>query len=243
MSSAWLLDLPSNQKFVLLALADSANDNGVCWPSISTIATKCGMSERSVQAHISALEKMGILTRDERSGRSTIYRIDPRKICTPADSAPPQDLHHTPADSAPTPADSAPHPRKSRTHNHKGTIKEPKGNPKEACMTFGVDELVGMGIKKQHAVDWLTARKQKRSGPPTQTAMDDLAREATKAGLSLAEAVETCAARSWVSLRADWLTNKSQTTKLDRVKAHNEALLASIGRSEAIEGEVIYDAQ
>jgi hypothetical protein len=110
MTLAWKSDFQSGRKMVLLALCDNASDEGVCYPGIPTIARKCSMGERTVQGHIADLEKLGIVRREFRTGRSTLYQIDGSKICTP------QILHHPPADFAPpppqilhlTPADLAP---------------------------------------------------------------------------------------------------------------------------------------
>jgi len=44
---------------VLLSLADQANDEGWCWPSIGTIAAKSRMSERQVQRAIQSLAASG----------------------------------------------------------------------------------------------------------------------------------------------------------------------------------------
>lgn len=115
LSAAWELDLPSTEKMVLMCLCDFARDDGGnCWPSIGTIARKCSKGKRTVQAAIRRLESAGFLTATERSGRSTSYHLDPRKICTPAETAPPQELQGTPAKSAPTPAKSAPNPLLNR---------------------------------------------------------------------------------------------------------------------------------
>lgn len=116
MTAAWKSPLPSGQKFVLIALCDNANDQGECYPSIATIAYKCSMGERTVQGHITALEALGIVRREMRRGRSTNYRISSAHFDAPAESAPPQNPHPTPAKSAPpppqilpkTPADLAP---------------------------------------------------------------------------------------------------------------------------------------
>jgi hypothetical protein len=116
MTAAWKSNCSSGKKIVLLALCDNANDQGECFPSISMLSEKCSMSERSVFNHIADLEKSGAIWRENRVGRSTIYHLDPCKFCTPANSAPLQPLHPTPANSAPpplqilhpTPADSAP---------------------------------------------------------------------------------------------------------------------------------------
>ncbi len=36
MTAVWNLDLPDSEKLALLALADCANDEGLCWPSMAT---------------------------------------------------------------------------------------------------------------------------------------------------------------------------------------------------------------
>lgn len=112
MTLAFKAQLPSTPKFVLLALADSANDQGECYPSIKTVMDKCSLAERTVQESIVALEHAGYVRREFRNGRSTTYWItlDPRTSRTPAPAAPPQQAHHTPAPSAPPPPHQ-PHPR------------------------------------------------------------------------------------------------------------------------------------
>ena len=107
MTQVWALDLDHTKKIVLLALADNANDDGDCYPSIATITRKCGLSERTVQSVISSLEELGKVSRNFREGRSTVYTI------TPAGFVPPQTSH--PAAPAPTPAAPAPPPPQSTT--------------------------------------------------------------------------------------------------------------------------------
>lgn len=117
MSLAWDSDLPSTDKMVLLCLCNFANDTGDCWPSISTLVKKTGLSERTVQRAIRRLIDAGILTIKERSGTSTNYRIHPRHIGTPVTVTPPSPRH-------PTPVTVTPHPRHSDTQ----TINEPSLN-------------------------------------------------------------------------------------------------------------------
>jgi hypothetical protein len=104
MTLVWQVDLPDSEKIVLLALADCANDEGGCWPSIATIARKCSKSERTVQSCIRSLESNGHLTRIEARGKGCNYTIHPRSRCTPAAAAPPQGLPLTPAAAAPKPS-------------------------------------------------------------------------------------------------------------------------------------------
>ncbi|HHW2125246.1 TPA: helix-turn-helix domain-containing protein [Pseudomonas aeruginosa] len=109
MSACWPLQgMSPAQKAVLISLADQANDQGVCWPAVDSIAMRCCLSKRAVQQAIKWLRGAGIVSVEERQGRSTMYSV------TPAAYAPPQEMHHsskcTPASNAPTPADAAPPP-------------------------------------------------------------------------------------------------------------------------------------
>ena len=81
MTDVWKVNIQSAKKMVLLALADSANDEGTnCFPSVATIVEKCSMSERAIQGHLQALEKTGLISRKERSGRSTNYTLNVEQI-------------------------------------------------------------------------------------------------------------------------------------------------------------------
>ena len=96
MSACWpLQDMSGPQKAVLISLADNANDEGYCWPSVARISERTCLAERTVQAAIKWLCVAGILSVRERMGRSTMYTL------TPAAYAPPQKLH--PAADAPSP--------------------------------------------------------------------------------------------------------------------------------------------
>ncbi|HFX2008096.1 TPA: helix-turn-helix domain-containing protein [Pseudomonas aeruginosa] len=107
MSACWPLQgMSPAQKAVLISLADQANDQGVCWPAVDSIAMRCCLSKRAVQQAIKWLRGAGIVSVEERQGRSTMYSV------TPAAYAPPQEMHPgskcTRAGNAPTPADAAP---------------------------------------------------------------------------------------------------------------------------------------
>ena len=67
MNSVWSSQLPisknkrSTVKIVLLKLADNANDNGKCWPSMARIAHETELSERSVVRAIDCLKEANII--------------------------------------------------------------------------------------------------------------------------------------------------------------------------------------
>lgn len=128
MSACWPIQgMSAPQKAVLISLADMANDDGVCWPSIARIAMRTCLSERTVQNAIKWLIDAQILTVTERAGRSTVYTV------TPAAYAPPQEVRgaaddETPAADDITPAGAAPAPAPAAPitiNNHQGTVKEP----------------------------------------------------------------------------------------------------------------------
>lgn len=110
MTVAWKLpDLSMTQKFVLIALCDSANDDGVCFPSVGALMRKCNLSERGVRKVTAELEQMGFLSKKIRNGHSTVYVVSPESgAVTPAPGAPCTTC--TPAPGAPTPARGAPTP-------------------------------------------------------------------------------------------------------------------------------------
>lgn len=103
MTDVWAIDLPDSQKIVLLALADCANDEGHCWPSMATLSKKCSKGERTVQGVIKELVKAGHLTRKEVLGKGCNYYVHPRRDCAPAENTPPQGTAKTPAASADKP--------------------------------------------------------------------------------------------------------------------------------------------
>lgn len=100
MSAVWeRSDISSTQKLVMLALADWANDDGLCWPSIDRLAQKTGMAGRSVQRIIRDLEQVGLVKRDEVVGKGNRYWIlTPLTDCHPRHSVTPPltECHPTP---------------------------------------------------------------------------------------------------------------------------------------------------
>jgi hypothetical protein len=83
MASVWELDLPQNEKLVLLALADHSDDRGSCYPSVARLAWKSGYSVRQMQAILKNLRVSGILEVIGSSaggrGNATQYQIHSEK--------------------------------------------------------------------------------------------------------------------------------------------------------------------
>ena len=58
-----------SELLVLLALADWANDDGYCWPTVSALAAKARLSERAVQQILGRLTATGRIRRMSGGGR------------------------------------------------------------------------------------------------------------------------------------------------------------------------------
>jgi hypothetical protein len=105
MTRVWDLDLPDSDKIVLLALADCANDEGHCWPSVASLVRKCTKSERTIQSSIKRLVDEGLLLRREVPGKGCNYTVlpkttaavAPRSRSTGETTAPAQRTPPTPA--------------------------------------------------------------------------------------------------------------------------------------------------
>jgi hypothetical protein len=117
---------------VLLALANFADDDGACWPSIARVAHLARMSERNARRVIRKLELGGYLTVELGGGRAGANRFEskpgqfaPRTICPPG-----HPRHRNPDTSVRPPGHLRP---KTRTQlcppNRQEPSKEPLGDP------------------------------------------------------------------------------------------------------------------
>ncbi len=63
-------EIKGNVKLLMIALADYAGDNGVCYPSWNTLMKKTSMSRGSVSKWLNVLEEKGKLVRVKRKRKS-----------------------------------------------------------------------------------------------------------------------------------------------------------------------------
>ena len=112
MNWAWQQKLRPTPKLVLMAIADSADDCGICWPAVPTVAAKCSVSDRTVQRVIKMLIADGLMIAEERyrpngSRASNRYQlqIEGDKLSPPhdRDDTGPRHLCHHPPDTGVTP--------------------------------------------------------------------------------------------------------------------------------------------
>lgn len=80
MNWAWRQQLAPTAKLVLMSLADAADDHGVCWPSVPTVARKCCVSSRTIRRIMQKLIACELLSAEPRyrpdgSCSSNRYRL------------------------------------------------------------------------------------------------------------------------------------------------------------------------
>lgn len=121
MSAIFDGDLPPTDRLVMLALADHANDDGFCYPSVGRLTKRTGLGERTVQKAIQRLAELGALEVRKNGGPKgvNIYIIT---------VAPPQQRHPR---SSGTPAAKDVNPRSSGTPTPAAAAPETSLNHKE----------------------------------------------------------------------------------------------------------------
>ena len=187
---------------------------GLSWPSVSRVARMCGISERTVQGHIRALERAGILRARLRTGRTTRYSIHTDSLAPLVFSTDTVVLDAL----APTPAVFAEKPAANDTQAAENDTK-----PVETC-TQTIDRssknaavtaapalpdalLLADGVPPQVLADFTAIRTKKKLGALNATALDALCSQAAIAGLTLAQVLSLCCTRNWGRFEAAWLTD------------------------------------
>lgn len=149
MSAVWdRKDLDPSERLVMLSLADHADDDGYCYPSIKRLCERSSLSERTVQSTIKKLVGRGFLTVNYGAGRNgtNVFIIS----ATPANLAPPQISHpaaDAPRKSRTTPPQISHLPPATVAPKPSRTIKEPSDNntgEAVACLA----EVVGEDLAK-----------------------------------------------------------------------------------------------
>lgn len=124
---------PCPQKIVLAVIADMADEDGACWPSLETIAQRAGMTRRSVIDQVEKLEAAGLLE-VARGGKVNRYLIrfssEPRSqvkdvhMCTTF-TTPVNDVHQTSEPRSPQLVNDV-HPKLSVKRSIRESVKQPQ---------------------------------------------------------------------------------------------------------------------
>lgn len=230
----WAMRVPvgkSSARLVLVALADCVNTEAgdmLAWPSRAHLSRATDLDVKTVDCGIRVLEAQGLIVdtgeRMGSTGRVPIYRLNVSEIgdITPGPQQaeiPPKTDVNTPKNGSIEAAPNTPvfpgnasvfpgkytqisrqiHPKTgdgTRNGTRNGTKKEP------GRVSAAVAEIEG--VSDALLADWLAVRKDKRAGPLTATAVKGLVREAAKAGISTAAAVQFCCEAGWQGFNAGW---------------------------------------
>ena len=84
---SWALEqiAPMAPKFILVCLANYADAQGECWPSLEKIAVDASCGKRSVQRYLDELEELGLVEKTRTEGKrgrfsTTLYRLPIRPV-------------------------------------------------------------------------------------------------------------------------------------------------------------------
>lgn len=129
MSAVWDIDgIDSSECLVLIALADHADDQGRCYPSIARLAKRTKLSGRGVQKVISRLIEKGFVTVTPCAGQggANLYTV----TATPEPRSPLNDVH--PRTEFTTPLNHVRKTPEPRSPKPSGTVIEPSTTAREA---------------------------------------------------------------------------------------------------------------
>lgn len=198
MALAWPLRMSPSKKAVLVSMADNANDEGECWPSINTMCERTCLGRTAIIDAIKGLEDDGLIVADRSNGRHTTYRLTLSNQSATRTGPPPEPVRHADVTSPPDGRDQS----ATRTL----TVKEPSRNRQKENTPARPQ-----GVEPGQWADWLALRKAKRA-PVTATALEGVAREAAKAGMTLQAALSECCARGWAGFKAEWVQQPSRSS-------------------------------
>lgn len=85
MSICWPLQMRPAAKSVLVSLADMANDEGYCWPTIDRLCERTCYGRTAVIDAIAWLESRGAVRASRKNGRKTVYWVEPAKFVPEGD--------------------------------------------------------------------------------------------------------------------------------------------------------------
>jgi len=227
LSQCWKLQIPQTAKFVLISLADQADNDGICWPSVAFICERTSLCDRAVQKALKWLREHRAVRIEANAATkgANRYTVTPGSF-TPESDSPPNVVH--PELDSPTPERRS-HPPPNHVREPPNDVRtnhqEPSDNhqaPKKKRTREKVglrfEDLVADGVEEQVAKDWIEVRKSKGLKILTLTAWNRVKAEAAKASIATGEAVRIAAEKNWAGFGADW--GRDRNAGKSRPSAH-----------------------
>ena len=167
--------------------------------SVSQFMEVTGLSNRSVITACESLVEMGLLERSGGERKLNTYSVKAFEISQTGEKSSSDETGENFSQTGEK--SSSDLVKKVHTqNNNKNTIQN---NNKKNTKKSESDLLAEFGIVGQLAEDFLKLRKAK-SAPITETALKGFQREATKAGISLSDAITIAIERNWRGFSASW---------------------------------------
>ena len=131
--------LTGSKLVIMLCLADHANDDGECWPSIARLAERARIAPANVTRHIKELEAAGYLIVTRTSGTHNTYVVSATPGASapppPAATHPPRQRHPTPRASAIVPPRASAIPPRAPAQYHPARQRNPPRAPAQGLPT------------------------------------------------------------------------------------------------------------
>lgn len=251
MSAAWRLNMPATKKLTLLALCDWANDEGgSLYPSISAIAARCSVSERTAQRLVHGLiedDWLKVVGNENggRPGMSRRYQINAERIysegaITGVNSSPVTGDSLTPLRVTNEARRVTNQVETGDTGVTRSTIDpsvkastRKKGAPAARAAPVKTLDRPN-GVSEQTWSDWLALRKAKRA-PVTEAVLRHAEREAAKAGMTLEAFLVVWCYRGSQGLEASWLTPTERGEQERQLGVAGR--ITALNRAQAFRGE------
>ena len=179
--------------------------------SVSQFQEKTKIKDkRTIYAVIDELEQAGLIITERELGITNKFYLvrnlpsTSSKKCTQL-----QEMQPVAKNATGVVTKNAPSTSSKKCTSHKNNINTPLNTIKKTTQkNTALSLLAEFGITGQLADDFAEHRKSKKAAI-TRTALEGFQREADKAGIPLAEAIEIAICQNWQGFRADWCKNLS----------------------------------
>lgn len=213
----------------LLALADYSDDDGRCFPSISSIAKKIRLKHRQAQRLVHKLINDGYVRviGNQQGGWHGDTRRYQIMIATLTGVLGDTGVTNTP--------NGCRGRHSSGVLDDTQTIIEPSIEPSINTQREKKPDFFA-GIDPQIVADYQALRKAKKVGPMTDTALTAMKKQADLAGCSLQDALQTCVERGWVGFKAEWVMRDSRWSSQSNCKESGiQSAAKSVFKAEHIQ--------
>lgn len=159
----------------------------------SKLASDLNQSEREIRTSLARLQELQIIDQQTTS-RYSIYTIVNYEKYQGSDQ------QTTSTSTSRRPADD----QQTTTKEECKELKNVKNTKNISASAL----LASLGVCESVADDWIAVRKSKKAAI-TKTALEGIASEAAKAGMSIECALKVCCERGWSGFKASWVLDKA----------------------------------